>query len=114
MKELSVRERIEAIQKEILAGDVSHVRQAEMVVQLSSLYGNCCDEVLKTELAFYDEINTHVLAGHAVNKAETIAKASAAYRHYRVAKDAEKKADKMMSALKAGLRMKEAEMRFGG
>jgi hypothetical protein len=109
----TVRDMVRAARKEIREQELQPDRMAHLVAHLSALFGNCADEVRRTELLFNDTVRGYINEGHAVNKSEVLAKTTPQYAAWREAKDTLKETEQMISALKAALRMKAEEMRLG-
>lgn len=108
----TVRGLIAEIQVEVRGDDLQPDRAADLVAKLSSLYGNVLDELRKAEMLFNAVVRAYVNEGHAVNKAETLAKTTQEYEKWRETRDLEKLTTQMISSMKAMLRMKAEEIRM--
>ena len=83
---MTVREHIEAIEREIRTEDTPPSRLCEMSLELSSLYGNCTREMTKRELAYNKVLALAMNGEEAANRATVRAKASPEYADYLEAK----------------------------
>lgn len=109
---MSVRELVKAIQVELRSGDVVPSRARELLMTLTSLYGNCLQEVTRTDQAY-----TTVLAGFLdsetkANRAKIRAEMSEEFKAREEARNTEKIVEKMMQSLNAILRSVQEEMRL--
>lgn len=104
---------IRAMQAEVRDTDLTPDRAADLLAKLAALYGNVLDECRRTELAWYAVVRAYLTEDDlAVNKAELLAKSSAEFEEWRLAKDTETLTKQLLSSLKAMLRAKADELRF--
>lgn len=109
---MSVRERISAIQKELRDGDVLPARAREMLMTLTSLYGNCLQEVTRAKAAYTAVLAQCLDEEKKANRAKIRAELSPEYEALQQASNAEALAEEMIRSLKVVLRSTEEEMRL--
>lgn len=112
-KPKSVREYIKEIQNEILKiQDLSPDRASELLVQLSSIYGNILEEIRRTEGIYLGVLRLSLESEEKANRAEIIAKTDPSYNDWQQAKIAEKVCIEMTRGLKHYIRVKEQEYKL--
>lgn len=109
---MSVRELIREIQVELRPGDVVPSRARELLMTLTSLYGNCLSEVTKTKAAYTAVLAQCLDAEKKANRAKIRAEMSVEYEALEQAKNAETLATELIRSLKVVLRSTEEEMRM--
>lgn len=107
---MSVREMVKAIQTEMRKDDLPPSRAREMLVQLSSLYGNCLDEVREADHAYSVVLLRFLDADEAANRAKIRAETSLEYLRKREADNTLKLVLESIRSLKTMLRSLDAEM----
>lgn len=110
---MTVREMIRQIQHELRPGeDVTPQRASELLVQLSSLYGNIVEEIREADMAYarvlLRELETDQTAARAKIRAETTPE----YARKREARDIKELASTMIAGLKYMLNAQREEMRL--
>lgn len=112
MAELSVRDRIRVIQKELRDGALTPDLARESLVTLTALLGNVNDEQRLSDAAYKTVLlgclNTHAKANRARIEAET----SPEYQRAREAKDTASLVVEMVRSCRAYLRSLDEEMRL--
>jgi hypothetical protein len=109
---VSVRELVAEMQRELRTTDLQPDRACEMLASLTSLSGNCADEVLDAEMAYNAVLLAYMEGDEAANRAAIKAKTTPAYQRLQVAKNTTNQVTRMVSSLKLILRVKQEEMRF--
>jgi len=111
---MTIRKIISQIQKEVLEiDDLIAPRAAEIVAQLSSLLGNCNDEIRKRDIE-YNHVLLKCLEGDKkANRAKIKAEISPEYEAAREAKDTKELVVEIIRGLKYFLRAKEEEFKLG-
>ena len=107
----SLREMIIKRQNEVASGDLHPVRCAEILVEISALYGNILDEVRRRQMTYntillnaYDETKT-------ANRPKLKAETTKEYNRLLRAKNLEKVTIEIIRALKYFLREKSTELK---
>jgi hypothetical protein len=113
MSELTVRERVKAIQRELLTGDVVPARARELLMTLTSLLGNCTTEVTRADAAFTAVLAQALDTEQKANRARIRAELSPEYAARQEARATEKLVVELVRTLKAILKSIEEEMRLG-
>jgi hypothetical protein len=106
---MSVRELIKGMQAEMRT-DLAPVRAREILVQLSSLYGNCMDEARHADHAYAVVLLRFLDADEAASRAKIRAETSLEYLRKREAHDTMALVLESIRSLKVMLRGIEAEM----
>jgi hypothetical protein len=101
---------VKAIQAEMRKDDLPPSRAREMLVQLSSLYGNCLDEVREADHAYSVVLLRFLDADEAANRAKIRAETSLEYLRKREADNTLKLVLESIRSLKTMLRSLDAEM----
>jgi hypothetical protein len=110
MATMTVRERIAEIQRELLRGDVLPSRLREMLMEVTSLYGNCVMEANRTETAYTEVLAQCLDAEETANRAKIRAALSPESKAWRDAKVATKVAYELILSLKTVLKSADTEM----
>jgi len=109
----SVREIVKEIQTEIReSADLQPDRAAELLVTLSSIYGNVLDEIRRTEGLYLNVLRLALESTEKANRAEIMAKTDPSYNEWQVAKNCEKLCIEMTRSLKRFLKTKEQEYKI--
>lgn len=114
MSELSVRERVHRIQVELRDGEVPPSRAREMLVELTSLLGNCIVEVSDAEIAYTQVLARELDTEAKANRARIRAELAPEYRRLKEAKATQALVVELIRTLRAVLRSTEEEMRLAG
>lgn len=109
---MSVREMVKAIQVEMRRDDLPPVRARELLVQLSSLYGNCLEETRDADHAYNVVLLRFLDADEAANRAKIRAETSLEYLRKREADNTLKLVLESIRSLKVMLRSIDEEMRL--
>lgn len=109
---MSVRELIADIQKELRPGDVQPARARELLMSLTSLYGNCLQEVTRTKQAYTAVLAQCLDDEKKANRAKIRAELSPEHEAWKAAETAETIALEMIRSLKVILKSTEEEMRL--
>jgi hypothetical protein len=107
---MTVREMIKAAQLEMRRDDLPPSRAREMLVQLTSLYGNCMDEVRESDHAYAVVLLRFLDADEAASRAKIRAETSLEYLRKREADNTLKLVLESIRSLKTMLRSLDAEM----
>jgi hypothetical protein len=109
---MTVREIVKGYQREIQqTADLLPDRAAELLNKLSSLMGNCLDEIREAE-AEYAVTYLHFLdTEKKANRAKIRAEVSPEYRRKREARDTKEVITTLIASLKYFMRSKEEELR---
>lgn len=114
MSELTIRDRVANIQNEILAGNLTPARSAEMLVELSAIFGNINDEIRLRDVE-YNKVLLHFYeTEETANRAKIKAETSDEYNNKRIARDTKELTVELIRSLKYFLRSSEEEYRAGG
>jgi hypothetical protein len=103
---------VDAIQRELLAGDLLPMRAREVLVELTALLGTVMTEVRDAEIAFNAVLLAHLDGSEAANRAKIRAQTTPEYRRLREAKDVQIAVTELARALKSLLRSLSDEMRM--
>ena len=114
MSELTVRERVKAIQRELLTGDVVPARARELLMTLTSLLGNCTTEVTRADAAFTAVLAKELDLDGKANRARIRAELSEEYAARQEARATHTLVVELVRSLKIILRSVEEEMRLTG
>lgn len=109
METQSIRERINAYQGEILAGDLLPERAAIILNELSALYGNILDRIKDTEMIYNKVLLKHLEEEQKANRAKIKAEITDEYQDLKDATNTEKVAIQMIRSLSKFLKAKENE-----
>ena len=110
---MTVRGYIKEIQVEIReSADLQPDRAAELLNRLSSLIGNCNDEIREADAAFAVVLLKHLESEEAANRAKIRAETTPEFQRKREARDTRDLAVELMRSLKYFLKVKTEEMRM--
>lgn len=109
---MTIRERVQSFQRELLAGDVVPARAREILMELSALLGNVLAEEREAEMAFNVVLLAHLDGEEAANRAKIRASITPEYTRLKVAKDTHTTVVELTRSLKVILRSIEEEMRL--
>ncbi len=104
----TIRELIAEYQNEIMR-DLTPDRIADILKEISALYGNILDRVKDTEMIYNKVLLTYLEAEKVANRATIKSKITQEYQDLKDATNTEKLALKMISSLNKLLRLKENE-----
>jgi hypothetical protein len=105
---------IKEIQVELRAGDVLPARARELLMTLTSLYGNTVQEVTKTKAAYTAALARCLDDEKKANRARIRAEMTPEFDAWEQAKNAETIALELIRSLKVVLKSTEEEMRMAG
>jgi hypothetical protein len=108
----SVRARIREMQAEIRDTDLQPDRAADLLPKLSSLIGNCNDEIRLADADYANVLLKHLEGEEAANRAKIRAETTPEYSRKREARDTKELAVELVRSLKYFLRSKAEEMRL--
>ena len=109
----TVRAIIRDIQRELRPGEeVTPERASQLLVQLSSLYGNVLEEIREADLEYALVLLRELEADQAASRAKIRAETTPEYSRKREARDFKEVSNTMIASLKYFLRSKEEEMRL--
>ena len=104
---------IRAIQVELRPGEnVTPERASQLLVQLSSLYGNVLEEIREADGEYARVLLTELEADQTAARAKIRAETTPAYLRKREARDVKELAIEMIRSLKYLIRSAEEEMRL--
>ncbi len=108
---MTIREMIEGLQKECRnSADLFPDRAAEILVQLSSLLGNCNDEILKRDMEYSKVLLGCLEKESKANRAKILAETSPEYEAKQIARNLKELALELIRSLKYFLKSKEEEL----
>jgi len=113
MAEPTIRERVNNIQNEILAGNLIPARASEMLVELSAIFGNINDEIRVRDVEYNKVLLSCYEIEETANRAKIKAETSEEYNAKRVARDTKELTVELIRSLKYFLRASEEEYRAG-
>ena len=105
----SVRDLVAAMQTEMRTTSLDPERACEMLASLTSLSGNCTDEVLDAEMTYNGILLKHLDGDEAANRATIRAQTTQEYQRLQVAKNTTRLVVEMVRSLKLILRVKNDE-----
>lgn len=106
----SVREIVKVIQNATLKADeLSPDQAAEMLVTLSSIYGNCNDEIRKADHEYKQILLLALDSEKSANKARIRAETDPSFQRWQEAKHTKDLVEELIRSLKYFLRNKEQE-----
>lgn len=108
---MTVREMVRAMQTEMRHPGLLPERAREILVQLSSLYGNCLDEMREADHAYSVVLLQCLDANEAANRAKIRAQISPEYQRKREASDIAELVLESIRSIKVVLKSLESEMR---
>lgn len=109
---MSIRERVKAIEKQLVAGALPPDMARESLAELTGLLGSCTEELRVAELAYNPVLLACLRSGEAANRARIEAECSPEYARMREAKDITKQVQQMIVTCRAYLRSLDEEMRL--
>lgn len=109
---MTVREMVDAVRREVLAGNLSPVRAAELHVRLSALLGNIFEEIREADMAYNAVYAGFLDTEGKANRAKIRAELSQEYRRKREAHDYHKVTEQLILSLKKMQSALETEMRM--
>ena len=112
MADLTVRDRIKKVQRELVDGALTPDLTRESLVTLTGLLGYIGQEVRESDLAYKRELQRCLLAHAKANRARIEAETSPEYARMLEAKGAEREVVEMIRSCRAYLRSLDEEMRL--
>ena len=112
MADVTVRGLVRDMQTEIRDTDLQPSRAADLLNRLTSLVGNCNDEIRQADVAYAAVLLRHLEGEEAANRAKIRAETTPEYLRKREARDTKELAVELIRSLKYFLRSKEQEMRL--
>lgn len=106
---MTLRERLNNYQNEILQGDLPPQRAAEILTYLSSLYGNILDEVQRRQMKYNKRIMEIYDQEQKANRAKIKAETTKEYKKLLEARNADKLCQELIRSLKYYLKSKSSE-----
>lgn len=107
---MTVTDRVTAIQRELRSGDVLPQRACELLMTLTSLYGNCLNEVTRADMAYTAVLSGFLDTEKKANRAKIRAELSDEFRAKQAARNAERLVEEMIRSLKVVLKNQGTEM----
>lgn len=111
---MTVREIVREMAVEIRTGELQPSRARYLLGRLSSLVGNCNDEIRVADGAYALVLLAHLDSTEAANRAKIRAETTPEYDRKRQARDTKELVVELIRSLKYILRSSEEEMRLGG
>jgi hypothetical protein len=108
---VSVRELVKAAQAEMRRDDLPPIRARELLLQLTSLYGNCLEEQREADHAYAVVLLRFLDADEAANRSKIRAETSLEYLRKREADNTLKLVLELIRSIKVMLRSLDTEMR---
>lgn len=108
---MTLREKVNEYQNEILQGEVLPERAIEILKELSALYGNILDRIKDTEFTYNKILLTHFETEKSANRATIKAKTTKEYQDLLEALNTKELVKKMMSSLNRYTDYKKEEMK---
>ena len=109
---MTVRELVRGFQREIQATDLQPDRAAELLTKLTSLIGNCNDEIRDADAVYAQHLLQCLDSETKANRAKIRAETSKEFSRKREARDIKELVVEMIGSLKYYLRSKEEELRL--
>lgn len=106
---MSIRERIQSYQSEIIKGNLLPGRASEILTELSALLGNINEEITLRDMAYNQVLLNFLESEKTANRAKIKAGTTAEYESMRTARNTEKTAVELIRSLKYYLKAKEEE-----
>ena len=97
---MTIRERIKTIQNEISKGNLHPTRSAQILSELSALYGNVNEEITTRQLDYQKKLLEELEKDQTARKAELLAQTTEEYRLFREAKDTQMLVQEMIRSQK--------------
>jgi hypothetical protein len=108
---MTLRERVNEYQNEILVGEVLPDRAIEILKELSALYGNILDRIKDTQLAYNTILLTHLEIEKTANRATIKAQTTTEYQNFLEALNTKELVKKMISSLNRYTDYKKEELK---
>ena len=108
----TVRGMVRQCQREILEPDLGPERAREILVMLTSLYGNTLDEIRDADAAYNAVLLQHLDSSEKANRAKIRAESTPEFQRRQEARDTKELVIEMTRSLKYYLRSQEEEMRL--
>lgn len=110
-REQTVRDMVRACQREIReTPDLLPDRAAELLMMLSSLLGNCLDEIRESDAAYSSVLLACLESSEKANRARIKAETSQEYQRRREARDTKELVKELIASMKYFLRAKSDEL----
>ena len=109
---MSVRQMIGEVQAEVLAGDLTPIRAAELDMRLTALLGNCFEEIRESEAAYNQVYLGCLNSCEAANRAKIHAAITPEFKRWREAKDTHEFALQMIRSTRSYTRASAEEARL--
>jgi hypothetical protein len=109
---MSIRERIKAIERQLLPGDVPPSTARHALMTLTALLGPVLDEVREAEREYRHVLSNRMQQVKTKSAAEIQAQTSDEYQRYRVADDAKDLVEQMIITCRGYLRSVDEEVRL--
>jgi hypothetical protein len=109
---MTIRERIKAIERVLLPGNVPPETARTSLMTLTALLGPVLDEVRESERAYRHVLAECMVTAKSKAGAEIAAQTSPQYDRYRVAEDAQNLVEQMIVTCRGYLRSLDEEMRL--
>lgn len=110
---MTIREIISGIQTEIGQGDLLPGRAAELLNILSSLIGNCNDEIRKRDVEYSKVLLKWLDIEHKANRAKIQAEITPEFEARQIARNTKELTLELIRSLKYFLKAKEEELNTG-
>lgn len=111
---MTVRAMVAEVQRELLVGDIRPERARELLHRLSSLLGNCNNEIREADAVYSVVLLQCLDSAEAANRAKIRAECSPEYQRKREARDTKELVKELIASLKYQIRSLSDEMRLGG
>lgn len=108
----TVRDHVRAIQLEILKGNLTPLRTAELNDQAAALIGNANDALIEAEMLYNQQLQSCYRREKTANRAEVEAKTTRDYMEYQQAKHTQMELLELCRSLRKSLDVLREEMRF--
>lgn len=108
----TIREMVKALQTEARTTDLVPSRAAQMLVELTSLLGNCSEEIRQADHGYAVVLLKFLDSDEAANRAKIRAETSPEYLRKREARDTRELVVELARSLKYFLKSAEEEMRL--
>jgi hypothetical protein len=109
---VTVRDMIRAVQHEVLKGELTPGRAADLMGTLTALLGNVNDEIRDADMEYARVLLEHLAKDEAANRARIRAETTSQYRRKREARDTKELTVELIRSLKFLLKAKSEEMRY--
>lgn len=112
MSEITVRERIHAIQRDVRDGALSPEGKRSALLTLTALLGNISDEIIEADSQYAAVLLETLEADGPANRAKIRAECSPEYRRRQTARALQVLATEMIRSLKRVMQSEDEEMRL--